>query len=122
MVDISTFGRVKARAATTCCTPPARWCIAAWGCGRLRPLDKRTGFVPEVLDGMEHLSLNLLLLITLGVSLAMNCGDMAIAVSTNRILGLVGPRFGIDHRRSSAKTVKSWACRSRFRLDWGPES
>ncbi len=30
---------------------------AAWRCGGLCPLDKRTWFVPEVLDGMEHLSL-----------------------------------------------------------------
>lgn len=75
------------------------------------PLDKRTWFVPEVLDGMEHLSL--VCIDNIECVAGDSLWEMAIFDLYNRILES-GKTRSADHRRSSTKTVESRIAGSRF--------
>ncbi|STL86277.1 DnaA family protein Hda [Escherichia coli] len=81
------------------------------------PLDKRTWFVPEVLDGMEHLSL--VCIDNMSVLQAMSCGRWRFSISTiefwNRQNTIV------DHRRSSTAAVESGITGSRFATRLGAD-
>ncbi|MBD3721553.1 DnaA inactivator Hda [Klebsiella pneumoniae] len=69
------------------------------------PLDKRTWFVPEVLEGMEQLALVCI------DNIECVAGDepweMAIFNLYNRILG-IRQNPAADHRRSAAAAAESW--------------
>ena len=64
----------------------------------MSPLDKRTWFVPEVLDGMEHLSL--VCIDNIECIAGDELWEMAIFDLYNRILES-GKNTVVDHRRSS---------------------
>ena len=71
------------------------------------PLDKRTWFVPEVLDGMEHLSLVCIDNIECFRSLQSNSG--------------IGQNTVVDHRRSSTAAVESGITGSRVATRLGAD-
>ena len=74
------------------------------------PLDKRTWFVPEVLDGMEHLSL--VCIDNIECIAGDELWEMAIFRSLQSNSG-IGQNTVVDHRRSSTAAVESGITGSR---------
>ena len=89
----------------TCYTPPARELSQRGDAVGYVPLDKRTWFVPEVLEGMEQLALVCI------DNIECVAGDepreMAIFNLYNRITG-IRQNPAADHRRSAAAAAESW--------------
>lgn len=82
------------------------------------PLDKRTWFVPEVLDGMEHLSL--VCIDNIECIAGDELWEMAIFDLYNRILNRANTV--VDHRRSSTAAVESGITGSRVATRLGADS
>ncbi len=82
------------------------------------PLDKRTWFVPEVLEGMEQLALVCI------DNIECVAGDepweMAIFNLYNRILG-IRQNPAADHRRSAAAAAESWPAGSGLTAGLGAD-
>ena len=81
------------------------------------PLDKRTWFVPEVLDGMEHLSLVCI------DNIECIAGDelWEMAIFDLQSNSGIGQNTIVDHRRSSTAAVESGITGSRVATRLGAD-
>ncbi|MFQ9623055.1 MAG: DnaA inactivator Hda [Enterobacteriaceae bacterium] len=115
IADTSTSGHAKGRGAAVSCAACAELSQRGDAVGYV-PLDKRTWFVPEVLDGMEHLSL--VCIDNIECVAGDELWEMAIFDLYNRILESGKTRLLITGDRPP-RQLKLGLPDLASRLDWG---